>query len=143
MMYGGGSGKVISENGSTWSKGEFPDATLSAIGGVETGGDAAQFILLGAQTVQVCTGVMKMGYKMVKPMCDELGAFMDKHEFKSIEDFRGHSLQFFTTHAELVRRQAEVKSAEKAAAAGMVTKDTAWEGDSFVEQSEKLVSNKD
>lgn len=27
--------------------------SLSAIGGVETGGDAAEFILLGADTVQV------------------------------------------------------------------------------------------
>lgn len=29
------------------------DYSLSAIGGVETGGDAAEFILLGANTVQV------------------------------------------------------------------------------------------
>lgn len=28
--------------------------SLSGIGGVETGGDAAEFILLGADTVQVC-----------------------------------------------------------------------------------------
>src|SRR5438552_4133918 len=40
---------------------EFPnqDRTLSGIGGIENGSDAAQFILLGADTVQVCTGVMK------------------------------------------------------------------------------------
>lgn len=29
------------------------DCSLSGIGGVETGGDAAEFILLGANTVQV------------------------------------------------------------------------------------------
>lgn len=29
------------------------DCSLSGIGGVETGGDAAEFILLGASTVQV------------------------------------------------------------------------------------------
>lgn len=36
-------------------KSEFGDKdySLSAIGGVETGGDAAEFILLGADTVQV------------------------------------------------------------------------------------------
>lgn len=36
-------------------KSEFghKDYSLSAIGGVETGGDAAEFILLGANTVQV------------------------------------------------------------------------------------------
>ena len=31
---------------------------------------------LGADTVQVCTGVMKFGYECVKPMCDQLLAFM-------------------------------------------------------------------
>src|SRR6059036_2459568 len=49
---------------------EFPGRSLSAIGGIESGGDAAQFILLGADTTQVCTGVMKFGYEMVKRLCD-------------------------------------------------------------------------
>jgi dihydroorotate dehydrogenase subfamily 1 len=122
-------------------KNEFPKASLSGIGGVETGEDAAQFILLGASTVQVCTGVMIHGYEVVKPMCEQLSAFMDQHKFTSIEQFRGHSLQFFTTHADLVRRQAEAKAVEKAAARGAVTKDTQWQGDKFVEQSRKLVAN--
>lgn len=30
------------------------DYSLSGIGGVETGSDAAEFILIGANTVQVC-----------------------------------------------------------------------------------------
>ncbi|MCA9294319.1 MAG: NAD-dependent dihydropyrimidine dehydrogenase subunit PreA [Phycisphaerales bacterium] len=143
MMFGGGSGKAIVENGTLPIKGEYPDRTLSAIGGIETGDDAAQFILMGAQTVQVCTGVMVHGYKLIHTLCEQLSAFMDKHGFKTIEDFRGHALQYFTTHAALVERQREVKAAEKAAKAGMVTKDTAWEGDKFVEQSDKLVSNKE
>ena len=93
---------------------EFPGRTLSGIGGVATGEDAAQFILLGCDTVQVCTGVMKRGYGIIKPMLEELSTFMDSHNFDSIEDFKGHSLQFFTTHAELVRMQAESRAAKKA-----------------------------
>lgn len=143
MMYGGGSGKPIPDGDELPIKGQYHDRSLSAIGGVETGEDAAQFILLGAQTVQVCTGVMIHGYKMVKDMCDQLNAFMDQHGFDTIEDFRGHSLRYFTTHADLVKRQAKAKAANKAAHAGMVTKDTAWEGDKFVEQSSKLVANDD
>ena len=115
---------------------EFPDRTLSGIGGIETGGDAAQFILLGSDTVQVCTGVMKMGYGCIKPMIEELSAFMDKHKFSSIADFKGHSVQYFTTHAELVRMQAEAKAAERAKK--MVTADEQWSGDDFVEQSDAL-----
>jgi len=120
---------------------DFPDATISGIGGIETGQDAAQFILLGAHTVQVCTGVMIHGYGMVKDMCEQLSAFMDQHGFASIDEFRGASLPYFTTHADLVRRQAEAKTAAKARREGMVEKDTQWEGDKFVEQSDRLVSN--
>jgi dihydropyrimidine dehydrogenase (NADP+)/dihydropyrimidine dehydrogenase (NAD+) subunit PreA len=118
----------------------FPNQgkSLSAIGGVETGFDAAQFILLGGDTVQVCTGVMKMGYDMVKRMSDELLQFMAKHKFESIDQFRGKSLEYFTTHADLVKRQAEAKAMAKAKAAGAVTKDGEWQGDNFVKQSEAL-----
>lgn len=120
---------------------EFPGRSLSAIGGVETGEDAAQFILLGGHTVQVCTGVMIHGYGVVKELCRGLSAFMDSKGFKTIDEFRGHSLQYFTTHADLVQRQASAKALEKAAAEGRITKDTQWTGEKFVEQSNKLVAN--
>jgi dihydropyrimidine dehydrogenase (NADP+)/dihydropyrimidine dehydrogenase (NAD+) subunit PreA len=116
----------------------YPDRSLSGIGGIETGRDAAQFILLGCDTVQVCTGVMKMGYGCIKPMCAELLAFMDQHKFESVADFTGHSLPYFTTHSELVRMQAEVKAAEKAKKAKMITADEEWSGDDFVKQTDAL-----
>ena len=138
MMFGGGNGTPIPAPGAAPRTGEFPQAHLSAIGGVETGEDAAQFILLGGGTVQVCTGVMKHGYGMVKGMCDGLSAFMDSHGFTSVEQFRGHSLRYFTTHADLVRQQREAK---EAARAGMVKKDEQWRGDEFVRQSDALSRN--
>jgi dihydropyrimidine dehydrogenase (NADP+)/dihydropyrimidine dehydrogenase (NAD+) subunit PreA len=141
MMYGGGCGAPIPDDDEPPVRGEFPDRSLSAIGGVESGEDAAQYLLLGARTVQVCTGVMIHGYKLLRSLVEGLTAFMEKHDFEQVEDFRGRSLQYFTTHAELVRRQAQVKAAERAAKAGMVTQDTAWEGDRFVEQSDRLVAN--
>ena len=135
----------------TLIKNEFAGRTLSGIGGVETGQDAAEFILLGSDTVQVCTGVMKMGYGMVKPMIEQLSEFMDEHGFSSIDDFKGHSLQFFRTHAELVEIQAEARAkkkaahaAKKAAEAGdaadekMIREDAQWTGDDFVDQSDAL-----
>lgn len=129
MMYG--SGDIA---------GEFPDRSLSAIGGVESGEDAAQFILLGASTVQVCTGVMIHGYSLAGTMSRQLGAFMDKHGFETIEDFRGHALRYFTTHADLVERQRLAR--ERKRTGRDIGKDTQWEGDRFVEQSDMLVSNK-
>ena len=117
---------------------EYNDRSLSGIGGVETGGDAAQFILLGCDTVQVCTGVMKLGYGCIKPMCEELLAFMESHSFETPADFKGHSLSYFTTHADLVRRQTEAKAAEKAKQAKMITADEQWSGDDFVDQTDRL-----
>ena len=121
---------------------EFPDRSLSAIGGVETGEDAAQFILLGADTVQVCTGVMKFGYGHVAKLKEGLLGFMESKNFATLADFKGHSLDYFTTHADLVTRQAARKAkqaAEKAAAS--LSDDTAWDGDDFVNQSDSLASN--
>jgi dihydropyrimidine dehydrogenase (NADP+)/dihydropyrimidine dehydrogenase (NAD+) subunit PreA len=118
---------------------EFPGRSLSAIGGVETGNDAAEFILLGGDTVQVCTGVMKFGYEHVKPMCEQLLAFMEKHKFETTADFKGKSLDYFTTHADLVKRQADRKAAQKAASAAKVVKsDAEWSGSDFVKQSDAL-----
>ena len=118
---------------------EFPGRSLSGLGGIETGNDAAEFILLGSDTVQVCTGVMKFGYECVKPMCDQLLAFMAKHKFETLADFKGRSLDYFTTHAELVKRQAERKTARKTAGPkGNNPADDEWRGDEFVKQSHAL-----
>src|SRR6476659_7926600 len=118
---------------------EYPGRSLSGIGGIETGNDAAQFILLGADTVQVCTYVMKFGYECIKPMCDELLAFMAKHNFETLADFKGKSLDYFTTHAELVRMQGERKAKDKAAAdtavKNVIRADSEWSGNDFVKQS--------
>jgi dihydropyrimidine dehydrogenase (NADP+)/dihydropyrimidine dehydrogenase (NAD+) subunit PreA len=120
---------------------EFPGRSLSGLGGVERGNDAAEFILLGSDTVQVCTGVMKFGYECVKPMCDELLQFMAKHKFETLADFKGKSLPYFTTHADLVAKQTARKAAQKAAAAAgvkVVKSDGEWSGDDFVKQSDAL-----
>ncbi len=95
---------------------------------------------MGASTVQVCTGVMVHGYGLARTMCTELEAFMDKHGFETIEDFRGHALRYFSSHADLVKRQRNAREQKKSKRS--IDKDTHWEGDRFVEQSDMLVSNK-
>jgi len=110
--------------------------SLSGIGGVETGRDAAEFILLGADTVQVCTGVMLHGYPLVKSLCGELQAFMAEHGFKSIAEFKGASLPYFTKHSDLFRRQKEAKAKRTG-----ILGDGQWTGDGFVKETESMISN--
>jgi dihydroorotate dehydrogenase subfamily 1 len=118
---------------------EFPGRSLSGIGGIESGGDAAQYILVGADTVQVCTGVMKFGYECVQKMQEDLLTFMERHKFNTLADFKGKSLPYFTSHFDLVQRQAQRKIAQKAAAQKKVVgADGEWSGESFVQQSDAL-----
>jgi dihydropyrimidine dehydrogenase (NAD+) subunit PreA len=65
---------------------------ISGIGGIGTWRDAAEFILLGCTTVQVCTAVMHYGFRIVEDMADGLSNWMDERGFHTIEDFRGASV---------------------------------------------------
>ena len=71
-----------------------PNAALpfSGIGGIASWRDAAEFILLGCGTVQVCTAVMHFGYRIVEDMAEGLSNWMMEKGFSTIEDFRGLSL---------------------------------------------------
>jgi len=121
---------------------DFPgtDKSLSGIGGINTGYDAAEFILMGSDTVQVCSGVMMHGYPMVKNMIRDLSEFMNKHGFESLADFKGLSLPYMTTHTELVRMQREAIELKKKAKTGLGN-DKDWSGDDFVQQSDSMVAN--
>ncbi len=113
-----------------------PGASISGMGGVETAEDAVQFMLVGAHTVQVCTGAMLHGYEIIEPLCEGLGAFLEKHELASVAELVGKSLPYFTTHADLVERQLQAKR-EKAGQAG---RDEMWKGDISAE-TDSLAAN--
>ncbi len=62
---------------------------ISAIGGVTTWRDAAEFMALGAGNVQVCTAAMTYGFKVVEEMISGLSQWMDEQGYASINDFIG------------------------------------------------------
>src|SRR5439155_20990544 len=93
------------------------ETTISGIGGVERSHDAIEFMLLGASTVQICTGVMLQGVKMVDELRDGLAKFMTDKGFNSVQEIVGKSLPYFSTHMDLVSRTKEAschKSGEAA-----------------------------
>ena len=69
---------------------------ISGIGGISNWKEAAEFMLLGSTTVQVCTAVMKHGFRIVEDMCDGLNNWMDEKGFKTINDFIGKSVPTLT-----------------------------------------------
>lgn len=60
---------------------------ISGVGGISNWRDAAEFICLGAHSVQVCTAVMHYGFRIVEEMIDGLNHWMDGKGFKNLSDF--------------------------------------------------------
>ena len=100
--------------------------------------DAIEHILVGANTVQSCTGPMLQGFGMVSELCEGLEAFMEKHDFATIEDMRGASLPYFSTHHHLVELQEE-KRARKEAAKRF--RDNEWGEKDIQSGTDNLTSN--
>ena len=65
---------------------------ISAIGGIGTWRDAAEFISLGAGTVQVCTAAMHYGFRIVEDMISGLSNWMDSKGYARIDAFRGRAI---------------------------------------------------
>ncbi|SMB83832.1 NAD-dependent dihydropyrimidine dehydrogenase subunit PreA [Deinococcus hopiensis] len=74
---------------------------VCGMGGIETWRDAAEFMLLGASAVQVCTAAMHHGYRIVEDLIDGLSNWMDDKGFATIYDFAGRSLPQVSTFADL------------------------------------------
>ncbi len=74
---------------------ESASLPISGIGGIATWRDAAEFIALGAGTVQVCTAAMHRGFRIVTDMIDGLANWMDQAGYRRIEDFRARAVRHF------------------------------------------------
>jgi len=76
---------------------------ISGIGGVGTWEDAVEYFLVGATTVQVCSAVMRAGYRIIEDLVEGLGYYMEKMGFQSIEDLSGLALKNIVKHNTLSR----------------------------------------
>ncbi len=65
---------------------------ISGIGGIQTWQDAAEFFLLGARTVQVCTAVMHYGFRIVEHLTSGLDNWMREKGFARLGDLVGRSV---------------------------------------------------
>jgi dihydropyrimidine dehydrogenase (NAD+) subunit PreA len=69
---------------------------ISGIGGITTWRDAAEFIALGAGTVQVCTAAMVYGFRIAQDLCDGLSNFMDEAGYASVAQMVGRAVPSVT-----------------------------------------------
>ncbi|MFQ5973331.1 MAG: NAD-dependent dihydropyrimidine dehydrogenase subunit PreA [Alphaproteobacteria bacterium] len=74
---------------------------ISGIGGIADWRDGAEFMSLGAGSVQVCTAVMHYGFKIVDDMIDGLGNWMDSAGHRTLDAFRGAAVKNYLDWGEL------------------------------------------
>src|SRR5436853_938535 len=65
---------------------------ISGIGGIATWRDAAEFIALGATSVQVCTAAMHYGFRIVEDMIEGLSNYLDEKGMKSVKELQGRAV---------------------------------------------------
>lgn len=65
---------------------------ISGIGGIATWSDAAEFMLLGSTTLQVCTAVMHYGFRIVREMAEGLQGYLAAKGMASAMELVGKSL---------------------------------------------------
>ena len=79
------------------------DIPVAGVGGVSNWQDAAEFLLLGARNVQVCTAISRYGFGMVQSMQKGLLRYMEQKGFASLDAMVGKSLPYLVDHSELSR----------------------------------------
>ena len=113
------------------------EVSISGIGGIQNSHDALEFMLLGSSTVQICTGVMLHGVKMIDELKEGTGKFMRDKGFNSLEEVIGQSLQYFSTHMDLVQKMKAAKRSK----AGEASRDNEWAQKDITEKTAELTSN--
>ncbi len=81
---------------------------MSAMGGVESWQDALEFILLGADSIQVTTAVMQYGYRIIDDLKAGLNLYLAEKGFSSVEEVRGLALDSVSETTDVLERDTVV-----------------------------------
>jgi dihydropyrimidine dehydrogenase (NAD+) subunit PreA len=74
---------------------------ISGIGGIESWRDCAEFLAMGAGSLQVCTAVMHFGYRIVEDMIEGLKGYLADKGMKSVGELIGRAVPAFRDWGEL------------------------------------------
>ncbi|MBR5341741.1 MAG: NAD-dependent dihydropyrimidine dehydrogenase subunit PreA [Erysipelotrichaceae bacterium] len=77
---------------------------ISAMGGIETWKDALEFILLGADSIQITTAVMQYGYRIIDDLKDGLNYYLAEKGFNSVMEAKGLALGSVSESTDMLER---------------------------------------
>ncbi|HHY95836.1 MAG TPA: NAD-dependent dihydropyrimidine dehydrogenase subunit PreA [Firmicutes bacterium] len=81
------------------------DIPVTGVGGISTWRDAVEFLLVGARTVQVCTAVMRYGFRIIDDLVEGLQNYLEDKGIPSVRELIGRSLPYIVEHSQLPRGQ--------------------------------------
>jgi dihydroorotate dehydrogenase (NAD+) catalytic subunit len=70
------------------------DVPVVAVGGVTTGRDVVEMLLVGATAVGIGSAVHYRGIGVFRQVCEELEDYMEQHSHHSLNDLRGKAVPF-------------------------------------------------
>jgi dihydropyrimidine dehydrogenase (NAD+) subunit PreA len=82
---------------------------ISATGGISSWQDGAEFLLMGATQLQVCTEIMLRGYKIVEGLNSGLEKYMDEMGVSSVQGLIGDLHKRITTFGHLLEKSSSNK----------------------------------
>lgn len=71
---------------------ELATIPISGMGGIETWRDAAEFLALGCETIQITTAVMQYGYRIIDDLIDGLTNYLSNQGLQSVKDMIGKAI---------------------------------------------------
>ena len=83
------------------------DLPILGIGGIANWHDAAEYMCVGADVVQVCTEVMINGYAIIGPMKQGLLNYLESKGFNSPADLKNRAIANLSAH-ETLNKQKQV-----------------------------------
>ncbi|MBR7009525.1 MAG: NAD-dependent dihydropyrimidine dehydrogenase subunit PreA [Oscillospiraceae bacterium] len=81
---------------------------LSAMGGVESWQDALEFLLLGADSIQVTTAVMQYGYRIIDDLKAGLNLYLAEKGFQSVAELKGLALDSVSETTDVLERDTVI-----------------------------------
>ncbi|HEY66919.1 MAG: dihydroorotate dehydrogenase [Chloroflexi bacterium] len=69
------------------------DVPVVAVGGVTSGRDVVEMILVGATAVGIGSAVHYRGIEVFREVCEEVREYMERHGYGRVEEFRGKAMR--------------------------------------------------
>ena len=113
--YGGLSGEAVKPIGfrCVAQLRQHSDLPILGMGGISNWQDAAQYIALGSDAVQICTEVMINGYGIINGLKSGLLNYLESKGFDSISDLKNIAIPKITSHEKLNKKSHLYPSIDK------------------------------